>query len=143
MITNVIILIAALSAVSPGGNDVGHKAPLKVACIDCHKRLPFTAGVPLLRDDVGDVCNTCHPRHHGADTMRSHPLNASPAVPVPPDMLLDNQGRIGCITCHAFHGEYRDENGKKLFYLRRSPGKTFCYSCHQRLPGLPQQEITP
>jgi hypothetical protein len=143
MSVSVIILIAVLSAVTPGGNDLGHKGPLNVACVDCHTRLPFTAGVPSLRNEVGDVCNTCHPRHHGSDTMRSHPVNASPAVTIPPDMILDSQGKIGCVTCHTFHGEYRDENGKKRFYLRRSPGKAFCYSCHAGLPGLPLKKITP
>jgi hypothetical protein len=143
MSVSVVILIAALVAVSPGGNDLGHNGPLNVACIECHTRLPFTAGAPSLRQEVGDVCNTCHPRPHGADTMRSHPVNASPAAPIPPDMILDYQGRIGCITCHAFHGEYRDENGNKRFYLRRSPGKVFCYSCHKKLPGRQLQEIKP
>ena len=143
MTVTVIILIATLSSVSPGGKDPGHNGPLNVACIECHTRLPFLGGAPPLRSNVGDLCVKCHQRTHGIDAMRSHPVSIVPSMRVPPDMLLDNRGRIGCVTCHAFHGEYRDENGNKRFYLRRSPGKVFCYSCHKKLPGRQSREIKP
>jgi predicted CXXCH cytochrome family protein len=80
---------------------------------------------------------SCHRNHHGADSIRSHPVNVTPSMSVPPDMVLDNRGKIQCTTCHVFHGTYRDEDGKRLFYLRRSPGKTFCYSCHKKLSSAP------
>lgn len=144
MIAPMFILIAALTAVSPeSGENLGHAGPLNVACIECHTRLPFKGSAPALRIDAGDLCGTCHGRAHGADSMRSHPVNAVPTVRIPADMPLDKRGRIGCITCHAFHGEYRDEYGNKRFYLRRSPGKTFCYSCHKTLPGRQSWEIKP
>jgi len=136
MITAGIILSVLLAASSPDGQDAAHKGLLKVTCIECHTHLPFPGSRLELRNDVGDVCNTCHPRRHGAGTMMSHSLNLTPSMKVPPDMTLDAQGMIVCITCHAFHGEYRDDDGKKRFYLRRTPGKTFCYSCHKKLPGL-------
>ena len=37
-------------------------------------------------------------------------------------MLLDNQGRIVCITCHVYHGEYRDDKGKQELLLTKDPG---------------------
>jgi ribosomal protein L34E len=137
MITAGIILALALAASSPNDKGLAHDGPLKVACVECHVHLPFNGSAPVLRNEIGQVCNTCHQRHHGTDKMRSHPVNqVTPAIKVPPDMLLDNQGRIVCITCHAFHGEYRDEDGKRTYYLRRTPGKTFCFSCHKILPGM-------
>lgn len=139
MIISGIILSLLLAASSPDGKDVAHNGLLKVTCIECHTRLPFPGKKAVLRNDVGDVCNRCHPQNHGTGTMLSHPVNPtpSPAMKVPSDMILDSQGKIVCITCHAFHGEYRDDDGKKRFYLRRTPGKTFCYSCHKKLPGIP------
>jgi hypothetical protein len=133
MTTSAIILAVVLSALSPGGKDDAHNGLLKTPCVECHTRLPFAAGAPSLRNETGDVCRTCHQRPHGADAMRSHPVDPVPTMRIPPDMLLDSRGRVACITCHAFHGEYRDKDGNKRFYLRRSPGKAFCYSCHKKL----------
>jgi hypothetical protein len=131
-----IMLAAVLSASAPGSSrDSAHDGPLKVPCIECHVRLPFPGSTLSLSNDIVAVCKTCHERPHGDDKMRSHPVSPLPAIKVPSDMILDNQGRIVCITCHAFHGEYRDEDGNKRFYLRRTPGKTFCYSCHKTIPG--------
>jgi predicted CXXCH cytochrome family protein len=134
LIASGIILAAALSAVVPAGPSA-HDGPLNVACIECHTRLPFLGKAPLLRSDIGQVCDTCHQQYHGAEAIWSHPENVVPSMPVPPDMILDARGMIGCITCHDFHGEERDMNGNKRFYLRRTPGKTLCYSCHKQLPG--------
>ena len=133
MTASVIILAALFTALSPAGKDAAHDGLLKVPCIECHKHLPLAGTTAPLRDEASDVCVTCHQRHHGTDEMRSHPVNRVPSMQVPPDMVLDSKGRMACVTCHNFHGEYRDENGNKRFYLRRSPGKTFCYSCHKRL----------
>ncbi len=143
MTLSVIILIAAFSAVNPGNIDLGHNSVLNVACIECHTRLSFSGEKPPLRGDVGEVCVKCHEEPHGIPDLRSHPMCIVPSMRVPPDMLLDSRGRIGCITCHDFHGEYRDESGNKRFYLRRSRGKVFCYSCHKKLPGRHLQEIRP
>jgi predicted CXXCH cytochrome family protein len=136
MMASGIILAAVLAAFSPDGSDAAHNGLLKVSCVECHTRLPFPGRALSLRSEVGDVCLACHPRYHGADKMRSHPVNVHPSMCVPPDMVLDGQGRIGCVTCHAFHGQYRDEKGNKRYYLRRTPGKTLCFSCHTTLPGI-------
>ena len=130
-----IIFAAVLAAAAPNGQDAGHNG-LQIHCGECHERLPFTKGDPALRNEVGDQCVACHQPHHGTDKIRSHPVNALPSMSIPPDMLLDAQGRITCVTCHAFHGEYRDENNEKSYYLRRTGGKTLCFSCHKTLPGI-------
>jgi predicted CXXCH cytochrome family protein len=130
-----IILAAVLAASSPDSMNTAHNGPLPVPCIECHTRLPFSGRTSPLREEVCDVCCSCHREYHGNDKMQSHPVSAVPSMRVPPDMVLDKQGRMVCITCHDFHGGYRDEDGKKLFYLRRSPGKTLCFSCHRKLAG--------
>jgi predicted CXXCH cytochrome family protein len=133
MTSSFIILAALLTAFSPSAKDAAHEGLLTVRCLDCHDHLPLGGTRPTLRDEAGDVCISCHQRYHGADEIRSHPVTGVPSLRVPPDMVLDSKGGMTCITCHNFHGEYRDENGKKRFYLRRSPGRTFCYSCHKKL----------
>lgn len=139
MITVGIILAAVLAAVAPSGKGVAHNGLLEVPCIECHTHLPFPESTLSLRDDIGAVCGGCHQQGHAARAMRAHPVSLVPSMRVPPDMLLDNKGRIACITCHAFHGEYLDERGNKLFYLRRSPGKSICFSCHTILPGMTEK----
>ena len=139
MITSAIILAAVITAYSPHDADVSSQGMTQVPCIECHTHLPFAKGTPFLRDTASNVCSICHQRHHGTDTMRSHPMNVVPSMRIPSDMIQDSQKKIVCVTCHAFHGEYQDENGNKLYYLRRPPGKSFCYSCHKSLPGLTNQ----
>jgi len=139
MIISSIILTAIIAAYSPHDTDVAYKGMIQVPCIECHLRLPFAKRTPLLRDTVSNACSMCHLRYHGTDAMRSHPMNVVPSMQIPPDMIQDSQKKIVCFTCHAFHGEYQDEDGNKQYYLRRSPGKVFCYSCHLTLPGLATQ----
>jgi predicted CXXCH cytochrome family protein len=47
---------------------------------------------------------------------------------VPPDLRLDDDGRIMCLTCHTAHGPYAP------YFLRRSgPDRDFdllCEACH-------------
>jgi predicted CXXCH cytochrome family protein len=130
-----IILAVILAVSSPDRAHVAHNGPRKLPCVECHVHLPFPGTTLSLRDNIGELCNPCHLQYHGMDAMRSHPVHQVPSIKIPPDMLLDNRGRIVCITCHAYHGEYRDEKGNKKYYLRRTPGKTFCFSCHKNIPG--------
>ena len=136
MISTIIILAAALAAAPLTDEGVAHQGRLGIACAECHMSLPLSGSKLRLRDEINGVCVVCHPRHHGTETERSHPVDVLPTMHVPPDMPLDRRGMIGCITCHAFHEAYRDTAGDKRFYLRRAPGKRFCFSCHQSLPGL-------
>jgi len=136
MIAYGVFLISLVAALSPGVTDTGHEGLQKLPCVECHIHLPFSGSRAILRSGVGNVCTTCHKQHHGGDKMRSHPVDGVPTMSIPRDMILDDHGRIGCITCHAFHGVYRDEDGRKRFYLRRTPGKTFCFSCHKKMPGV-------
>ena len=139
MTTSGILLIAMLSALSPDGKVPGHSGLLKAPCIECHTHLPFAGRTATLHEDVGETCGTCHQTHHGTNAMRSHPVNTVPSMRPPRDMLLDDRGRITCITCHVFHGESRDAAGNKQFYLRRSRGIVFCHSCHKNFPGGKQK----
>jgi predicted CXXCH cytochrome family protein len=127
-----VILFAAVAAISSGSRGSAHDGPIKTQCIECHTRLPLAGADAPLRTETGEICLTCHSRYHG-DELGSHPVNLIPSLRVPADMPLDENGKMGCITCHSFHGGYRDDNGKKLYYLRRTPGRDFCFSCHGTL----------
>lgn len=124
-------LFAAVAAVSPGDRAGAHDGPNPVRCIECHTRLPLAGADAPLRSGAGDWCLYCHTRFHG-DELGSHPVSRIPSMRVPPDMLLDENGRMGCITCHRFHGKDEDEDGRKLYYLRRTQGRDFCFSCHRK-----------
>jgi hypothetical protein len=131
-----IILFFALAAAAlllpaPDAHAV-HETAGKVRCLDCHSWLPLNDKKPSFRDEVGAVCAGCHRNAHlGAGTF-SHPVNVPSSMAVPRDMPLDAKGRIVCVTCHRFHTGHKDSDGKKSYFLRRSIGKPFCYSCHKK-----------
>jgi predicted CXXCH cytochrome family protein len=129
----IILLFAAVAVIAPAESKEGHDGWLNVQCIDCHIRLPLNDMPAPLREEAEETCLACHRRTHGADAMRTHPVKAVPSMPLPADMPLDGKGRIGCITCHTYHGPAEDEEGNKSYYLRRTQGRTFCYSCHREL----------
>ena len=109
-----------------------HQVAGKVSCLDCHAWLPFTDGALYFQEEVETICIGCHSVYHGRAGSVSHPVNPYPSMAVPRDMPLDAKGKIICVTCHRFHTGYKDADGKKLFFLRRSAGKPFCYSCHKK-----------
>jgi hypothetical protein len=131
-----IILFLALLAVAlvipPSEASAVHQAAGEGRCLDCHAWLPLNDSSPPFQEEVGPTCIGCHGDYHGKAKGLSHPVNISPSMAVPRDMLLDSKGRITCVTCHTFHTGYKDADGKKLFFLRRSMGKPFCYSCHKK-----------
>jgi hypothetical protein len=109
-----------------------HQLAGKVRCLECHPWLPLNDDKPSFREEIGPICVGCHRDYHGRGNSLSHPVNVSPSMAVPRDMPLDAKGRIICITCHRFHTGYKDSDGKKSIFLRRSIGKAFCYSCHKK-----------
>ena len=116
---------------APGDSGGVHQALGTVKCVDCHAWLPL-AGAPLsFRDETGKVCAGCHKSFHGRTGSFSHPADVRPSMAVPRDMPLDSKGSMTCFTCHTFHVGYKDSDGKKRFFLRRTSGKAFCYSCHK------------
>src|SRR3990172_3104384 len=122
----ILLLLSAPLAAAPAVHDVAGKVP----CLDCHVSIPFHLGTPTFHDDARETCTGCHRSFHGTSARFIHPVDKRPSTVVPPDMPLDSKGKMTCITCHIFHEGYKDEEGEKRFFLRRTPGKIFCYSCH-------------
>lgn len=135
----VFILLAAVfslwrteSAYSGPVHDTG-----KVRCLDCHVVLPFEDAELIFYEDIPLICAKCHglyPCRAGNEDGFSHPTEVLPTIKIPRDMVLDRLGRLTCITCHMYHDGVRPQADMPPFMLRRQPGVTFCYSCHQRLP---------
>ncbi len=109
-----------------------HETAGKAQCLDCHSWLPLDNGALSFREEAGSVCIGCHREYHGKAGSQVHPVNIYPSMEIPKDMPLDAKGKIICVTCHRFHTGYRDADGAKQFFLRRSAGKSFCYSCHKK-----------
>jgi len=126
-----VLVTVAFALSSPEAHAV-HQVAGKVPCLDCHAWLPLNDDRPPFREGIGPKCVGCHRDYHGKAERLSHPVNVLPSMAVPRDMPLDAKGRIICVTCHRFHTGYKDSDGKKLFFLRRSIGKALCYSCHKK-----------
>ena len=128
----VLALVTAALMIHPPEAHAVHQGTGKVRCLDCHAWLPLNDDRPSFREEIGPICVGCHRDYHGRAGTLSHPVNVPPSMAVPRDMPLDAKGRITCVTCHKFHVGYKDSDGKKSFFLRRSIGKAFCYSCHKK-----------
>ena len=125
----ILLLVAGISHRAPAFHD----EIAKVKCLDCHSTLPFPGAALSFRRQAREVCAQCHRKGMGSAARLSHPIDVVPSMAIPPDMPLDEQGRMTCVTCHTYHTGYRDENGNKRYFLRRPQGKTFCYACHDKI----------
>jgi predicted CXXCH cytochrome family protein len=127
----VIAFIFCLAPLS--GAQAVHDGPAAGRCLDCHRGLPFGPGRISFSNKTEATCRNCHNSYHGGvDSRRSHPVHVAPSMSIPEDMPLDREGRTTCVTCHTYHRGYKDENGKKLFFLRRSDIEILCSGCHKR-----------
>lgn len=121
-----IVLVLASSTGSAAAavhDDIG-----ALRCLACHVRTPFPGKERLFRSTTAEVCAGCHAGHPAA-AGTSHPVDVAPSMSIPPDMPLDEKGRMTCITCHGFHTEEMKERGRML---RRPRGKPLCSACHLR-----------
>ena len=124
-----LLLVLLLICLSPSVLYAVHEAAEGIKCLDCHVRMPLDARrAGLFNEGISAACHRCHKGY-----AHSHPVNVVPSMQIPRDMPLDIKGRLTCITCHAFHSGYVDAEGRKLFFLRRQKGETFCHSCHTKL----------
>lgn len=128
------LLILLLSTTAEAAN---HEHLGDVRCIDCHAYLPLNnVPPPPFQEGIVAVCRQCHGEHGCLSSDMGgvfvHPIEIMPSQPIPADMPLDRHGRMTCITCHYFH-PYKGKKQQTLSMLRRQPGKTFCFYCHEKL----------
>ena len=105
----------------------------QVACNNCHQPVDTTdtAGNKTVGPLHKGINQACQPNCHNIESSLSHPVGIKTNGSVPPDMPLDDKGRITCLTCH-------DElNNFNTFpaYLRKASGRELCVSCHQGAGG--------
>jgi predicted CXXCH cytochrome family protein len=131
--TTITIMLTVLFAFIPLHDAYAvHDESGKVLCYDCHPWLPFDKSNIAFAGETDKICISCHNKYHETSGGFSHPMHVVPSMDIPVDMPLDPAGRITCITCHSYHSGYKDSEGKKKFFMRRSQGKAFCYSCHKK-----------
>ena len=101
-------------------------------CPRCHLSPGPRPGPGRISTEADAVCLECHAK---GNMGPSHPVGVRPdekyrKMKVPADLLLDDGGRIMCLTCHRAHGEHVS------YFLRRSgPGRGFgalCEACHAK-----------
>ncbi len=148
---------SALAAFDPAYNPHAHFRS-EGMCPKCHVG---AAGPPAGGRISGASTAFCLGCHTGEALGRSHPIGIRPrgregATRIPADLLLDDAGRIMCLTCHDAHGPFvatvkafasqePENSGRargapayyRTRYLRRSdPVKGFavlCNRCHVNL----------
>lgn len=124
---NALFLVLVLASAT-GSAAAVHDATGALPCLECHVRTPFPGKERQFRGDTTAVCTRCH-AGHAAAAGTSHPVDIAPSMAVPPDMPLDENGRMTCITCHGFHAGKGKEQRRML---RRPRGKPLCSACHMR-----------
>jgi predicted CXXCH cytochrome family protein len=82
----------------------------RVTCQSCHRvhggELE-SASLVVSNEKLGELCATCHERHHaeGLDASREkgvHPVNLDLDEPA---TIADREiSRVGCLSCHSIHG---------------------------------------
>lgn len=126
-----LILIPRLCLAESPTKDNPHH--FQAFCGNCHQSVDTTDTVenktvgPLYRD----INQACQSGCHDIESPLSHPVGIKTNGYVPPDMPLDDKGRITCLTCH-------DElNNLNTFptYLRKASSEELCTSCHQGTGG--------
>lgn len=97
-------------------------------CKSCHVSVGLKTRGKMLKP-VSEICGVCH-RFSG----QSHPVDIAPTIPIPPDMPLDETGKMTCATCHDPHRPYLNPlNGQRTVYLRRDePKRLHCAICHKK-----------
>ncbi len=72
------------------------------------------------------LCNSCH----GLDAD-IHPVNIKPppTMTVPPELPLDKDGKLTCVTCHEPQGV---KPGTKLLRGKYKKRNDLCFRCHDR-----------
>ena len=116
-------------------------------CFLCHFTLPREGGndgEPLrFTDSITRLCARCH----DMSGVVSHQVEMVPSadVKIPPDMPLDENGRVTCVTCHDVHKPYKNPlTGERTYFLRRDVlGKNFCIACHINGVALNAIRMTP
>ncbi len=105
-----------------------------LSCDMCHREVPpdgapVLAALKTLREKPSRLCATCH-----AEYVNIHPSDREPPFTTPPELPLDELGRVTCTTCHNLHLKSSE------FYLLRGFGaeegeryearRDLCFACH-------------
>jgi hypothetical protein len=99
-------------------------------CLDCHVKLPLERVALSFYSDIPSICRTCHPDEKNGYI---HPINMTPSMTVPDDLVLNNKGQTSCITCHFYHDKGKAALTSRNQYFRRSTVKRLCMSCHGKI----------
>jgi formate-dependent nitrite reductase cytochrome c552 subunit len=117
-------------------------------CLDCHieplvTEKSQTLAVPMtFRQDGLAMCESCHEGNAG------HMVGVQITFPSPPDLPLDADNRVTCVTCHYTHGDlnsskpmasfslldrlFNPQHLQKSYLLRRANvDGELCLSCHE------------
>ncbi len=152
-----LLLLHAAATFDPDYNPHAHFRTNGM-CPKCHL---YSGGARVSDRFTGDSIDFCFGCHSKESLGRFHPIGTRPGdryrkMRVPAGFVLDDDGRMMCLTCHSAHGSFvatvktfpgqEPENPDRLsgtsFYyrtrfLRRSDPvrgwAVLCDGCHERL----------
>lgn len=104
----VLLLIASSFAQTPPPRTVAHES---LACQDCHQ------------EELVD-CDHCHDAE-----INLHPVGIKPSRKIPPEFILNSEGKLLCRSCHQLHGGTFESRFLKIQRKNESRQK-FCGRCH-------------
>jgi len=102
-----------------------------LACDTCHAVGVSESGssdVGEFKSDISQLCSQsgCH----DLDAVLSHPVGVRPTGAIRPDMPLDQDSRVTCMTCHI-----TSLSSQKDKMLHVPNEENFCARCHLKMSG--------
>jgi hypothetical protein len=114
----------------------------EMPCGSCHKSSLAVSSFELdaatqagpIKADINRLCTTsgCH----AFDSLLTHPTGVVQARGIPPDMALDKQSRLTCLTCHNSpnrSNSFQPPTQRPQRMLYKPEGRQFCAKCHLRM----------
>ena len=107
----------------------------ELACDTCHAVGASTSGSGEVGEFKGDISHLCSQSGcHDVDAVLSHPVGVRPTGAIGPDMPLDQDSRVTCLTCHITSLSSQKE---KMLHVPNEEG--FCSKCHSKIGGNTRQ----
>ena len=106
----------------------------ELACDTCHAVGASTSGSEAgdFKSEISQLCSQsgCH----DLDSVLSHPVGVRPTGAIKPDMPLDQDSRVTCLTCHLTSLSSQKD---KMLHVPNEEG--FCAKCHSKMSGNTRQ----
>lgn len=103
----------------------------ELACDTCHSVGASESGSDEAGEFKSDISQLCSQSScHDLDSVLSHPVGIRPTGVIGPNMPLDQDSRVTCLTCHITSLSASED---KMLHVPNEEG--FCAKCHLKMGG--------